>query len=99
MKPQKTLFLLLTILTFINKPAQAGDHYKNFKVAVYSRAYETVKMGDNNWIEPIWDELSQQLKVDKIYLETHRDLLVVDEATYSKLKSFSKAVELKLPEE
>jgi len=68
--------------------AMAGDHYKNFKVAVYSRAYETVKMGDNNWIEPIWNEISRQVKVDKIYLETHRDLLVVDEATLMKAKAF-----------
>ena len=68
--------------------AMAGDHYKNFKVAVYSRAYETVKMGDNNWIEPIWNEISRQVKVDKIYLETHRDLLVVDEATLMKAKLF-----------
>jgi len=68
--------------------AMAGDHYKNFKLAVYSRAYETVKMGDNNWIEPIWNEISRQVKVDKIYLETHRDLLVVDEATLMKAKLF-----------
>ena len=66
----------------------AGDNYKNFKVAVYSRAYETVKMGDNNWIEPIWEEVTRQLKVDKIYLETHRDLLIVDEPTLLKAKKF-----------
>jgi len=68
--------------------AIAVDHYKNFKVAVYSRAYETAKMGDNKWIEPIWDEVSRQVKVDKIYLETHRDLLIVDESTLTKAKKF-----------
>lgn len=68
--------------------AKAGDNYKNFKVAVYSRAYETAKMGDNNWIEPIWDEVTRQVKVDKIYLETHRDLLIVDETTLLKAKKF-----------
>ena len=31
----------------------AGGNYKNFKVSVYSRAYETVKMGDEKWLEPI----------------------------------------------
>ncbi|MFY9151819.1 MAG: hypothetical protein WAO52_07395 [Prolixibacteraceae bacterium] len=45
-------------------------------------------MGDTNWIEPIWDEVSRQVHVDKIYLETHRDLLVVDEATLMKAKLF-----------
>ncbi|HAH23363.1 MAG TPA: hypothetical protein DCL77_06355 [Prolixibacteraceae bacterium] len=84
----RKIFFSLALLLLIIPAVKADDHYKNFKVAVYSRAYETVKMGDNNWIEPIWDEVTRQLKVDKIYLETHRDLLVVDEATLLKAKNF-----------
>jgi hypothetical protein len=79
---------LLVILMLFSSSVFAADHYKNFKVAVYSRAYETAKMGDLNYLEPIWDEISQQLKVDKIYLETHRDLLIVDEVTLLKAKKF-----------
>ena len=55
--------------------------YKNFKVAVYCRAYEVQKMSDREWLESTWEELSRQVHVDKIYLETHRDLLIVDERT------------------
>ncbi len=88
MKSTKIILLLLALLVPFTKQSIAVSHYKNFKVAVYSRAYETVKMGDNNWIEPIWDEISRQVKVDKIYLETHRDLLIVDEATLMKAKAF-----------
>jgi hypothetical protein len=84
----KKILLSLGFLILVTMSGMAGDHYKNFKVAVYSRAYETAKMGDNNWIEPIWDEISRQVKVDKIYLETHRDLLIVDEATLLKAKKF-----------
>lgn len=84
----KNTLLSILLLVSVIISVKAGDHYKNFKVAVYSRAYETAKMGDNNWIEPIWDEVSRQVKVDKIYLETHRDLLVVDEATLLKAKKF-----------
>lgn len=84
----KKTVISLFLLTQIIPIAMAGDNYKNFKVAVYSRAYETVKMGDNNWIEPIWEEVTRQLKVDKIYLETHRDLLIVDEPTLLKAKKF-----------
>jgi hypothetical protein len=79
---------ILVILMLFSTSVLAGEPYKNFKVAVYSRAYETAKMGDLNYIEPIWDEVSRQVHVDKIYLETHRDLLVVDEATLLKAKSF-----------
>jgi hypothetical protein len=60
-------------------------------VAVYSRAYETREMGKREYIEPIWNELSAQLKVDKIYLETHRDLIIVDQQTLDAAKQFFKS--------
>lgn len=66
-----------------------SQQYKNFKVSVYSRAYETQKMGDTaGYLKPIWDEITRQLKVDKIYLETHRDLLIVDQKTLDIAKKF-----------
>jgi hypothetical protein len=69
---------LLLMLSMAQRPAWA---YENFKVAVYCRAYEVKKMGDRKWLEETWDELSKQVHVDKVYLETHRDLLIVDEKT------------------
>ena len=84
---KKTFFIMAVLLLTISS-VMAGEPYKNFKVAVYSRAYETVKMGDLSYIEPIWDEVTRQVHVDKIYLETHRDLLIVDEATLLKAKKF-----------
>ena len=66
----------------------ASAHHKNFKVSVYVRAYEVEKMKDTQWLESSWKTISSQLDVDKIYLETHRDLLVVDEATLEKAKQF-----------
>jgi len=81
------LGILLAILTFAD--LQAGD-FKNFKVAVYCRAYEVDRMGDSGWLEPLWNDLSRQVHVDKIYLETHRDLLVVDEETLKKAIRFFK---------
>jgi hypothetical protein len=62
--------------------------YQNFEVAVYSRAYETREMKDPNWLRPRWDEIVRQVKVDKVYLETHRDMIMVDEDTIIKAKKF-----------
>ncbi|MBK9989204.1 MAG: hypothetical protein IPP19_00320 [Verrucomicrobia bacterium] len=62
--------------------------YENFKIAVYSRAYETAKMADPVWLEERWTRISQQVHVDKIYLETHRDTLIVDDATLEMAKKF-----------
>lgn len=79
-----TVFMALAVIqTF------AGD-YENFKVAVYCRAYEVEKMGDLDWLETVWEELSKQIHVDKIYLETHRDLLIVDEKTLETAIEFFK---------
>ena len=61
--------------------AMQAKAYDNFKVSVYVRAYEVDKMKDIHWLDSTWNVISQQLEVDKIYLETHRDLLIVDYAT------------------
>ena len=65
-----------------------GNNYKNFDVALYSRVYETQQMKDPAWLESHWQAVSKYMKVDKIYLETHRDLVVVDQATLDTAKKF-----------
>jgi hypothetical protein len=68
-----------------------AQHYNNFKVSVYCRAYEVRQMGDTaNYLKPLWNEISRQLKVDKVYLETHRDLIVVNQDTLNIAKKFFK---------
>ncbi|OHB56151.1 MAG: hypothetical protein A2173_01140 [Planctomycetes bacterium RBG_13_44_8b] len=66
----------------------SANSYENFKVAVYCRAYETRQMSDPNRLQPRWDELVRQVHVDKVYLETHRDMILVDEETMRKAKKF-----------
>ena len=75
-------------------PLLAG--HQNFKVSVYVRAYEVEKMADTEWLESTWKTISSQLDVDKIYLETHRDLHLVDDAILEKAKAFflSKGIEV-----
>ena len=75
------MLLLLSALPVMAK-------HTNFKVSVYVRAYEVQKMKDAEWLESSWKTISSQLDVDKIYLETHRDLLIVDDATIEKAKKF-----------
>ncbi len=75
-------FMLLVSVSF-----WAGN-YRSFKVSVYTRAYEVEKMKDLHWLDSTWTIISSQLKVDKIYLETHRDLLVVPDETLELAKKF-----------
>jgi hypothetical protein len=81
-------FSLLIVLLFASTSFYSQGWYKNFKVAVYARAYEVEKMNDLNWLEPIWTEISRQVKVDKIYLETHRDSLLVKKETIEMARKF-----------
>jgi hypothetical protein len=80
MKHLKTFTLAISLLITSVLPDLAQE-YSKFNVAVYCRAYEVEKMGDPEWLRSSWDLISRQVHVDKIYLETHRDLLIVDEET------------------
>lgn len=73
-----------------------SGNYKSFKVAVYVRAYEVEKMKDINWLDSTWNIISSQVKIDKIYLETHRDLLIVPSQTleYAKKYFLDKGIEV-----
>ena len=87
MKNLKLSFVLLLIVISFQMNAQG---YKNFKVAIYCRAYEVEKMSDLNWLTSAWDEITKGVHVDKIYLETHRDLLIVDDNTLGTAIKFFK---------
>ncbi|MDZ7371145.1 MAG: hypothetical protein ONB12_08245 [candidate division KSB1 bacterium] len=65
-----------------------ADSYKNFKAAVYARAYEVREMGDLTKLAERFDLMQKHVKISKIYLETHRDMIVVDQETLDKAKAF-----------
>jgi hypothetical protein len=66
----------------------AGNNYKRFDVAIYCRVYEVREMKDPAWLEARWAAISMHIKVDKIYLETHRDMVVADQETIDLAKRF-----------
>jgi hypothetical protein len=80
--------ILLTGALTISAALASGNNYKNFDVAIYSRVYETKQMKDPAWLESHWEAISRNMKVDKIYLETHRDMVVVDQETLDQAKKF-----------
>ncbi len=76
------------LLCMVCNMTMQAKAYESFKVSIYVRAYEVDKMKDIHWLDSTWNVISQQLEVDKIYLETHRDLLVVEDATLEQAKKF-----------
>jgi hypothetical protein len=90
----KRLFVLLTLLA-VSASAFAGN-YKNFRVAVYIMVQDVNRMTDTGALEATWAEFTKNLKVDKVYLETFRDMTFVDEAALQNAIEFfrSKGVEM-----
>ena len=87
----KSLALTTALLLVVAASAFPGSGYKNFTVAVYTRAYEVQNMDSLQWLEPLWKDISRQVMVDKIYLETHRDRILVGEKTIEAAKTFFKS--------
>jgi hypothetical protein len=83
--PLRFLALALCVATLLSSRLAA---YDNFQVAVYCRAQEVNRMGDTAWLEAKWKEVSSQVHVDKVYLETHRDTLMVSDDTIEAAKKF-----------
>jgi hypothetical protein len=90
MKHTAAIVLVPLCLAFFGPPPAmaGGSNYRNFDVALYSRVYETQQIGDPAWLESRWEVVSKNMKVDKIYLETSRDMVVVDQATLDKARKF-----------
>ncbi len=53
-------------------------------------------MADQKKLEESWDLISRQVKIDKIYLETHRDQIIVDEKILESAIKFFKSKGLKV---
>ena len=61
-----TKFVIACFLAVFCLNASA-QHYNNFKVSVYCRAYEVMQMSDTtNYLKPKWYEISRQLKVESL---------------------------------
>ncbi len=85
----KKIICLFTVLLSSSFVA-AQRNYKNFVVSVYVRAYEVKQMNNLHKLDSVWNLISGQLKVDKVYLETHRDTVTVDGRTIETAKKFFK---------
>ena len=79
---------VFVLISAFSIPAYSADGYENFDAAIYARVYEVQKMKDLEWLEPRFDVIQEQVKVDKIYLETHRDMVVAEQSTITRLKEF-----------
>ena len=79
------LFLVSNCLTLGATPPPEHDH---FRVAIYIPVFVVDKMKDPVWLQKSWDEISSQLKVDKVYIESYRSGDLADDALLQSVKHF-----------
>jgi hypothetical protein len=84
------LLRIVFFILLVNPLSQivAANGYKNFNVAIYCRVYEVQKMNDLNWLEKRIEYLEQHIKIDKVYLETYRDMILADKETILQAKNY-----------
>ncbi len=83
-----TLSVVAALTLLLPRTAPAADRYANFNAAIYARAYEVREMADLERLRARFSVIEKQVKVSKIYLESHRDKVRVDEETLEKAKGF-----------
>jgi len=66
----------------------AADGYAHFDAAIYARAYEVREMADLDWLRSRFEVMEKHVRVSKMYLETHRDRILVDSETLAGAKAF-----------
>lgn len=62
--------------------------YQNFKVAVYVPVGLVRRFEDPAVLEREWQQISSQLRVDKVYIETQRDRVLAGDALLERVKRF-----------
>jgi len=82
------LLLCISFIAVIPANTTRARQYKNFRVAVYIPVGVVEQMKDQQWLERTWNTISQQLKVDKVYIETYRSKHIADEQLIERLKKF-----------
>jgi hypothetical protein len=81
-----TALIALTLLPAHG--AAAAGSYRNFELAIYCRVDDVRRMAEGDWLEKSYEALAKDLKIGKVYLETHRSRVTNDRETMLKVKRF-----------
>jgi len=88
MRTRTTIAFLAAVAMLSAGTMRAAESYEHFGAAIYARAYEVREMGDLEKLRARFDVVQKHVKVSKVYLETHRDRILVDHETLEKAKAF-----------
>lgn len=82
------LFLIFAAALPCLKINAAPPKHDQFRVAVYIPVFVVEKMKDPAYLESSWKDLSSQVGVDKVYIETYRSGTMAEDALLETVKKF-----------
>jgi hypothetical protein len=82
------LGLALCAGTFAPAQPAPGGQYRNFIVSVYIPVGTVRHLADPAVLASEWEQISRQVKVDKVYIEAERDRVLADDALLERMKAF-----------
>jgi endoglucanase len=71
----------LACVLLASPAAAQTPRYRNFDLAIYCRVDDVRRMAEGDWLEKSFDALAKDLKIGKVYLETHRSRVQNDRET------------------
>jgi hypothetical protein len=77
---------LCALLSAAGSPTMADGAYQNFKAAIYVPVNAVRQLQDPKLREQQYQRIAQQLRFDKVYLETYRGGQFADDALLEQLK-------------
>lgn len=84
----RLLLLLFLMPNCIALGATPLPDHNHFRVAVYIPVNVVEKMKDPAWLQQSWDDISNQVKVDKVYIESYRSGTIADDDLLETVKRF-----------
>jgi hypothetical protein len=93
MRPYPRLIVLAILASHgISARTAAPPAHDQFKVAVYIPVFQVERMmKDPAYLKESWAEISSQVRVDKVYIETYRSGTVTSDAALENAKAFFKS--------
>ncbi len=84
----RLLLLLLLASVPLARGATPPPPPNHFHVAIYITVGVVEKMKDPVWLQQSFDQISSQVHVDKVYIETYRSGLIADDQLIETVKAF-----------
>ena len=84
----RLLILFLLACPCLSLRAAPPPAHDQFRVAVYIPVEVVERMKDPAYLQKSWDEISSQVAVDKVYIESYRSGVLADDALLESVKKF-----------